>query len=209
MRLAMLVRTALKSSTRSCFVSVGNITSRERPQRRSLPVQGDRDGPPSPVILSAAKDLCVQRVRPFAKPGVTLDGMPPGDPCGILSGGQVCPGTSASVNAYGASPCGCPGKGLRTSSPGWCALQAGLLEKIHCCARQHFDSDGHGVFVDIEAWMMVGITGSLLFIARADDEVAARGSLEEVGHVIAAGGHDLLAVIYMFHTYRGDRGFMH
>src|SRR5712692_8154198 len=40
--------------------------------RRSLPVQGDRDGPTSHVILSAAKDLCAQRVRPFAALRVTL-----------------------------------------------------------------------------------------------------------------------------------------
>src|SRR2546430_17137607 len=57
--------------------------------------------------------------------------------------------------------------------------------------------------------MMVRIAGFLLFIARADDEVAARSGFEEVGHVIASGGHDLFAVIYMFRAYRGDRGFMH
>src|SRR5215472_138362 len=57
--------------------------------------------------------------------------------------------------------------------------------------------------------MMVGIAGSLLFIVRADDKIAAGGSLEEVGHVIAAGGHDLLVVIYIFRAYRGHRGFIH
>src|SRR5712692_4529107 len=38
-----------------------------RPHRRSLHVQGDRDGPTSHVILRCAQDLYAQRVRPFAE----------------------------------------------------------------------------------------------------------------------------------------------
>jgi hypothetical protein len=45
---------------------------------------GDRDGPTYHVILSAAKDLCAQRVRPFAALRVTIDGTPPDDRGGRL-----------------------------------------------------------------------------------------------------------------------------
>jgi hypothetical protein len=45
----------------------------DKPHRRSLHVQGDRDGPTSHVILSAAKDLCARRVRPFPFAEFTLE----------------------------------------------------------------------------------------------------------------------------------------
>ncbi len=47
----------------------------------NVPLPGRPQGSPLPtyhVILSAAKDLCARRVRPFAALRVTIDGMPPG-----------------------------------------------------------------------------------------------------------------------------------
>src|SRR6266849_11141792 len=53
--------------------------------------------------------------------------------------------------------------------------------------------------------MMMGIFCPLLRVVRAHNEVAAGGSIEEVCHVIAAGGHDLFATIDVFLAYGGDR----
>src|SRR5215467_3508009 len=53
--------------------------------------------------------------------------------------------------------------------------------------------------------MMVRILRPLLVIVRAYDEVAARDSVEEVHHVIAAGSHHLFAPIDVLLTHRSGR----
>src|SRR5437870_2092500 len=83
-----------------------------------------------------------------------------------------------------------------------------LLQKLHRRPCQHLNTDRHSTLVHVKARMVMWILCTLRLISRTHNEVAARDSVQEVGHIVAAGRHHLLTVINLIRSYRLNRSFL-
>src|SRR5581483_10306179 len=85
----------------------------------------------------------------------------------------------------------------------------GLFKVIEGGAAENFDAYRQGIFVYVEAWMVMRILRAFRFVVRTDDEVTARSSIEEVRHIITAGSGNLFAIIDGLLAYSSGSCLVH
>src|SRR5437867_1770887 len=70
------------------------------------------------------------------------------------------------------------------------------FQKLQGCSCQYLNANWQGIFINIETWMMMGITGPLVLILCSHHEVAVRHHVQEVTHILTTRRHHFFALIY-------------